>query len=69
MTVVDCAGPARHHSSITDAHLRSVVMGRSHSIPVVGGALALCESGRIDFADFDQTRARERTARLQIVGE
>lgn len=53
----------------TDAHLRSVIMGRSQSIPVVGGTLALGEFGRIYFADFDQTRARERTVRVQIVGE
>ena len=53
----------------TDAHLRSVIMGRSQSIPVVDGALTLGEFGRIYLADFDQTRARERTVRVQIVGE
>ena len=53
----------------TDAHLRSVLMGRSQSIPVVDGAMMLGEFGRIYFADFDQTRARERTVRVQIVGE
>jgi secondary thiamine-phosphate synthase enzyme len=53
----------------TDAHLRSVIMGRSQSIPVVDGAMALGDFGRIYFADFDQTRARERTVRVQIVGE
>jgi secondary thiamine-phosphate synthase enzyme len=53
----------------TDAHLRSVLMGRSQSIPVVNGAMQLGEFGRIYFADFDQVRARERTVRVQIVGE
>lgn len=53
----------------TDAHLRSVIMGRSQSIPVVDGALLLGEFGRIYFADFDQVRARERNVRVQIVGE
>jgi len=53
----------------TDAHLRSVIMGRSQSIPVVDGAMTLGEFGRIYLADFDQTRARERTVRVQIVGE
>ncbi len=53
----------------TDAHLRSVILGRSQSIPVVDGALVLGEFGRIYFADFDQVRARERTVRVQIVGE
>jgi secondary thiamine-phosphate synthase enzyme len=53
----------------TDAHLRSVLMGRSVSIPVNDGAMLLGDFGRIYFADFDQTRARERTVRVQIVGE
>jgi secondary thiamine-phosphate synthase enzyme len=53
----------------TDAHLRSVILGRSQSIPVVDGAMLLGEFGRIYFADFDQVRARERTVRVQIVGD
>lgn len=53
----------------TDAHLRSVIMGRSVSVPVLDGEMALGEFGRIYFADFDQVRARERTVRVQIVGE
>jgi secondary thiamine-phosphate synthase enzyme len=53
----------------TDAHLRSVLMGRSQSIPVVDGKMELGEFGRIYFADFDQVRARERTVHVQIVGE
>ena len=53
----------------TDAHLRSVILGRSQTMPVVDGAMMLGEFGRIYFADFDQTRARERTVRVQIVGE
>jgi len=53
----------------TDAHLRSILMGRSESVPVVDGKLGLGEFGRIYFADFDQVRARERTVRVQIVGE
>ncbi len=53
----------------TDAHLRSVIMGRSQSIPVIDGALVLGEFGRIYFADFDQVRARERNVWVQIIGE
>jgi secondary thiamine-phosphate synthase enzyme len=53
----------------TDAHLRSVLMGRSVSIPLNDGAMLLGDFGRIYFADFDQTRARERIVRVQIVGE
>jgi secondary thiamine-phosphate synthase enzyme len=53
----------------TDAHLRSVLMGRSESIPVTNSHMELGEFGRIYFADFDQVRARERTVRVQILGE
>jgi len=53
----------------TDAHLRSVIMGRSQAIPIIDGGMQLGDFGRIYFADFDQTRARERTVRVQIVGE
>ena len=53
----------------TDAHLRSILMGRSQSIPLVNGKMELGEFGRIYFADFDQIRARERIVRVQIVGE
>ncbi len=53
----------------TDAHLRSVILGRSQSVPIVDGAMMLGDFGRIYFADFDQVRARERTVRVQIVGE
>jgi secondary thiamine-phosphate synthase enzyme len=53
----------------TDAHLRSVLMGRSVSVPVNDGAMILGDFGRIYFADFDQVRARERNVRVQIVGE
>ncbi len=53
----------------TDAHLRSVILGRSQAVPVVDGAMMLGEFGRIFFADFDQVRARQRTVRVQIVGE
>jgi secondary thiamine-phosphate synthase enzyme len=52
-----------------DAHLRSVLLGRSESIPVIDGALALGEFGRIYFADFDQMRARPRTVHVTFIGE
>jgi secondary thiamine-phosphate synthase enzyme len=53
----------------TDAHLRSVLLGRSVTIPIVQGALRLGEFGVIYFADFDQVRARTRTVRISIIGE
>lgn len=53
----------------TDAHLRSVLLGRSETIPIEDENLQLGEFGRIYFADFDQVRARKRTIRIQIQGE
>lgn len=53
----------------TDAHIRSCIIGRSESIPIIDGALELGQFGQIYFADFDGLRARERTVRVQIVGE
>jgi secondary thiamine-phosphate synthase enzyme len=53
----------------TDAHLRSVLLGRSVFVPVEDGEMVLGEFGRIYFADFDQVRARERNCRVQIIGE
>lgn len=52
----------------TDAHLRSVLLGRSVTIPLQEGKMQLGEFGRIYFADFDQVRARDRIVRVQIVG-
>lgn len=53
----------------TDAHLRSVIMGRSVTIPVIDGAVQLGEFGCIYFGDWDQIRARERTVIVQVMGE
>lgn len=53
----------------TDAHLRSSIMGRSETIPIINGNLELGEFGHIYFVDFDHTRARERTIQVQIIGE
>ena len=50
-------------------HIKSCIMGRSETIPVVDGEVILGEFGRIYFADFDKTRARERKVHVQIVGE
>lgn len=53
----------------TDAHLRSVLLGRSVSVPIVDGKAMLGEFGRIYFADFDQVRARERIVRVTVTGD
>ncbi|MBL5825696.1 secondary thiamine-phosphate synthase enzyme YjbQ [Serratia fonticola] len=52
----------------TDGHLRSVLLGRSETIPVLDGEMTLGEFGRIYFSDMDQTRARSRMVRVQIIG-
>ncbi|MCV7225134.1 secondary thiamine-phosphate synthase enzyme YjbQ [Mycolicibacterium komossense] len=51
----------------TDAHLRSVLLGRSVTVPLIDGELQLGQFGRIYFADMDQVRARQRTVRIAIV--
>ncbi|CAN7540973.1 secondary thiamine-phosphate synthase enzyme YjbQ [Paenibacillus sp. LjRoot56] len=53
----------------TDGHLRSVLVGRSETIPLLEGEMTLGEFGRIYFSDMDQTRGRTRMVRVQIVGE
>jgi len=53
----------------TDAHLRSVLLGRSVCIPIEDQKLQLGEFGRIYFVDFDQVRERERIVRISIMGE
>ena len=53
----------------TDAHLRSSIIGRSETIVIDDGELDLGEFGFIYFIDFDQTRARERTVQIMIIGE
>lgn len=53
----------------TDGHLRSVLVGRSETIPLLEGEMTLGEFGRIYFSDMDQTRERTRMVRVQIIGE
>ncbi|MGI6688871.1 MAG: secondary thiamine-phosphate synthase enzyme YjbQ [Christensenellales bacterium] len=53
----------------TDAHLRSALIGRSESIALIDGELDLGQFGFIYFIDFDQTRARVRTAQITVLGD
>ena len=53
----------------TDAHLRSCLIGRSETIPLIDGKVELGDFGRIYFIDFDTVRRRERNVHIQIVGE
>lgn len=69
---IEIAGRERAEEAVwslnTDAHLRSVLLGRSVNVPVADGKLQLGEFGRIYFADFDQVRARRRTVRITVTG-
>ena len=69
---IKIAGEERNEEAFwslnTDAHLRSVLLGRSVCVPIIDGVLQLGEFGRIYFADFDQVRARERTVRFTVTG-
>lgn len=58
-----------HWSLNTDAHLRSVIMGRSVTIPIIDGEVQLGEFGCVYFGDWDQVRARLRTVIVQVQGE
>lgn len=53
----------------TDAHLRSCLIGRSETLPVIDGRIELGEFGQIYLVDFDAVRERERTLRVQVLGE
>lgn len=53
----------------TDGHLRSCMLGRSETIPVVNEQLELGEFGQIYFVDFDSVRLRERFVHVSIIGE
>lgn len=53
----------------TDAHLRSILMGRSVLVPVINGEIQLGDFGYIWFGDWDQVRGRERKAIVQVMGE
>ncbi len=53
----------------TDAHLRSALVGRSETIALIDGAMDLGAFGFLYFIDFDQTRARQRTVQITVIGE
>ncbi len=53
----------------TDGHIISCTLGRSETIPVIGGEAALGEFGRIYFGDLDSVRDRTRLVRVHFFGE
>jgi secondary thiamine-phosphate synthase enzyme len=62
-------GEGKPETLNTDAHLRSSIIGRSETIPIINGRLELGKFGHIYFIDFDQTQARERQVIVQIIGK
>lgn len=66
---VDDLGEKAVWSLNTDAHLRSCLVGRSETIPIVDGQVQLGEFGRVYFVDFDGVRARDRSVQFQVMGE
>ena len=61
--------PGAWASLNTEAHLRSVIFGRSESIVIANGEIDLGQFGFIYFIDWDQVRARKREVQIQIIGE
>lgn len=62
-------GESKLEALNTDAHLRSVFLGRSETVVIVDGKLDLGQFGHIYFVDFDKTRVRKRVVQVQILGE
>jgi secondary thiamine-phosphate synthase enzyme len=53
----------------TDAHIRSALIGRSETIPILDGRVELGEFGQIYLVDFDCVRDRVRKVHFQVMGE
>ena len=66
---VDDLGEEAVWSLNTDAHIRSGLVGRSETIPIVDGRLELGEFGRVYFVDFDGVRERDRSVHFTVMGE
>jgi secondary thiamine-phosphate synthase enzyme len=62
-------GESKLEALNTDAHLRSVLLGRSETVVLIDGKLDLGQFGHIYFVDFDKTRVRDRQVQVQIIGE
>jgi secondary thiamine-phosphate synthase enzyme len=62
-------GESKLETLNTDAHLRSLFLGRSETIVIVDGKLDMGRFGHIYFVDFDKTRIRDRNVQVQIIGE
>jgi len=62
-------GETKKEALNTDAHLRSALLGRSETVIIADSGMDLGKFGHIYFVDFDQTRPRERSVQVQVMGE
>ncbi|RWR12157.1 YjbQ family protein [Siminovitchia fortis] len=53
----------------TDAHLKSTLLGTSETFVIENGELRVGLVGYIYFIDWDQTRQRDRTCLIKVIGE
>lgn len=53
----------------TDAHLRSTLLGSSETFIIENGELQIGQVGYIYFIDWDQTRPRTRSCKVQVLGK
>jgi secondary thiamine-phosphate synthase enzyme len=60
--------PGDYTSLNTDAHLRSVIFGRSEVLTIKDGILDGGEFAHIYFVDWDQVRARSRQVNVTVMG-
>ena len=53
----------------TDAHIRADLLGANVTLGIKDGQLMNGSVGSIYFVDFDQTRERNRTVNIILVGD
>ena len=53
----------------TDGHLRSTLLGSSVTVIVRDGEPLIGKVGYVYFVDFDQTRERNRSVNILVMGE
>lgn len=70
MAKTDPDYPAQEWTMLnTDGHLRATMLGASETLIIKDGTLLNGKVGSVYFVDFDQTRERNRTCNIMIMGE
>lgn len=70
MAKVDPDYPAEKWTMLnTDGHLRSTLLGSSVTVIVRDGEPLIGKVGYVYFVDFDQTRERNRSVNILVMGE